>query len=409
MITKFYSDPEIVHRLRFGPLGPHIDAFARMLFEQGYSCPAAKQKIHLIAELSLWLNGRHLALSSLNEKTIDRFKQDRRRLHRGESAALRQIIQFLRRTDVIKTPRTKSKEPALERITEAFARYLAAERGLQSVTVVNYIRETRLFLRERYGHGPVLLKRICPKDITGFVLRRADAVSPRRAQLTVSALRSFFRFLLHRGKIRTDLAAVIPTVANWRLAVPPKFIEAADVERLLQSCDRNSAIGRRDHAVLLLLARLGLRAGEVDKMMLEDIDWDAGELLVRGKGGRQDCLPIPKDVGDALARYLRQDRPCCSSRRVFIRMNAPHQGFSSSVAVDNIVRRALTRAGLHPSLKGAHLLRHSLATKMLRHGASLPEIGQILRHTRVNTTEIYAKVDFASLSTLALPWPGGAK
>ena len=179
------------------------------------------------------------------------------------------------------------------------------------------------------------------------------------------------------------------------------------VERLLKTCNRATPAGRRDYAVLLLLARLGLRAGEVVHMEFDDLDWESGELMVRGKSVRQDRLPIPKDVGAALAAYICDGRPRCSSRRVFLRLKAPQQGFTSSVAICDIVRRALVRAGLHPGRKGSHLLRHSLATTMLRGGASLAEIGEILRHQLPSTTEIYAKVDVASLRALALPWQGG--
>jgi site-specific recombinase XerD len=181
------------------------------------------------------------------------------------------------------------------------------------------------------------------------------------------------------------------------------------VRRLAQSCDRNSPCGRRDFAALLLLARLGLRAGELVHLALEDIDWSSGTVLIRGKSSREDRLPLPPDVGRALVCYLKNGRPRCSSRRVFIRMKAPHVGFSSSVAICNIVRRALIRIGLEPEHKGAHLLRHSLAVQMLRGGASLTQIGQILRHQQPQTTEIYAKVDLTALRAVAQPWPGGAR
>jgi site-specific recombinase XerD len=203
-----------------------------------------------------------------------------------------------------------------------------------------------------------------------------------------------------------DLAAVVPTVANHRFSGLPKFLTPDEIERLLHVCDLGTVAGRRDYAILLLLARLGLRAGEVVHMTLEDIDWDAGELVIRGKSRRENRLPLPVDVGKAFAQYLRHGRPRCCSRRVFIRLSAPHQGFSSSVAVCDVVRRALARAGLNPAFKGAHLLRHSLATRMLRAGASMGEIGQILRHRLANTTEIYAKVDLTALRALAEPWPG---
>jgi len=202
--------------------------------------------------------------------------------------------------------------------------------------------------------------------------------------------------------------AHVPTVADWRLSTLPKSLAPEQVARLLKSCDQRTVTGQRDYTILLLLARLGLRAGEVVAMTLEDLDWEAGELTVRDKGGRQDRLPLPHDVGAALATYLRQGRPRCLTRRVFVRMAAPRRGFASSVAICGIMQRALARARLHPPRKGAHLLRHSLATQMLQRGASLPEIGEVLRHELAQTTEIYAKVDFTALRALAQPWPRGA-
>jgi site-specific recombinase XerD len=224
-----------------------------------------------------------------------------------------------------------------------------------------------------------------------------------------SGLRSFFRFLYQRGEIARDLATSVPTVANWRLSELPKFIEPEHVERLLKACRQDTPSGQRDYTILLLLARLGLRAGEVVHLELDDIDWEKGEISVRGKSVRQDRLPIPQDVGEALARYLHQGRPRCPSRRVFIRLKAPRQGFTGSAAVDDVFRRALGRAGLSLTRKGSHLLRHGLATRMLRGGATLAEIGEILRHQLPSTTEIYAKVDVAALRALALPWKGGAR
>jgi integrase len=193
------------------------------------------------------------------------------------------------------------------------------------------------------------------------------------------------------------------------MASLPRALSSEEVQHLLAHCERHTAVGRRNWAILLLLARLGLRAGEVVGLAFEDLDWEAGELRIRAHGGNSDRLPIPQDAGAALADYLRHARPACSSRRVFVRMRAPHRGFASSVAICCIVRRALERAGLNPAHKGAHLLRHSVATQMLRQGASLAEIGELLRHRSPQTTMIYAKVDLDLLRPLALPWPGGAQ
>jgi site-specific recombinase XerD len=206
----------------------------------------------------------------------------------------------------------------------------------------------------------------------------------------------------HTGK-----SCWLPLGVDKKMRCSTKSLEGNEVERLLSSCNRSNKVGQRDYTILLVLARLGLRAGEVAKMTLDDIDWEAGEIIIQGKGPRKDRVPLPWDVGEALVTYLQHGRPACSTRRIFIRAKAPHRGFSSSVAVCNVVERALLRAKLQPPRKGAHLLRHSLATNMLRKGASLSEIGEILRHASIATTEIYTKVDIAGLRTLAQPWPGG--
>ena len=231
--------------------------------------------------------------------------------------------------------------------------------------------------------------------------------SPASAQLHASALRSFLRFLWQTGQSDIDLTAAIPPVRRWRLVDVPKYLTPDDVTRLLDGCDRSSPVGRRDYAILLLLARLGLRGGEVVRLELDDIDWHTGELTVRGKGAVCSRLPLPCDVGEALATYLRQDRPRCATRRVFVRARAPHRGLGHPSTVSTLVRMALTRAGVNAPIKGAHLLRHSLATDLLRRGASLVDIGDVLRHQHPQTTEIYAKVDLTRLRLLAQPWPAG--
>ena len=289
-------------------------------------------------------------------------------------------------------------------ILKRYETYLLSERGLVSHTILEYQFFVHKFLQERFRGRPLFLKALKASDISDFVLRHTPS---KRAQLMTTAFRSFFRFLLEKGELQADLAASVPTVANWRLSTVPKYLTPKEVELVLKACDRRTAVGRRDYAILLLLARLGLRAGEVVALQLEDIHWRTGEILVRGKGLLHDRMPLPADVGGALASYLRRDRPPCPSRRVFVCTKAPRRGFAGPSTLTTIVRRALERANLHPEFKGAHLLRHSLATSMLRAGASMGEIGEVLRHRAANTTEIYAKVDFEGLRSLAHPWPTG--
>jgi site-specific recombinase XerD len=412
MSNHFQLSPGELAPFRSGPLGPHIDRWAGLLSEQGYSKRVGKQKIRLVALLSRWLEQQQVRVEQLDERRIADFLTAQRkalRRQRQVEHTLGQLLQELRSSKLIAGRQSAQVSSPTELLLHDFGRFLTQERGLSQATLDNYLPVARRFLTNAFGAKPVQLDQLAARDINGFILRDSTTFSPKRVQLTTSALRSFLGFLYLRGQLTTPLAASVPTVATWRLSELPQFLEPQQVQRLLQSCDRSSPCGCRDYAALLLLARLGLRAGEVVHLALEDINWSVGAVLIRGKSAREDRLPLPPDVGRALAAYLQKGRPPCSSRRVFIRMKAPHVGFSTSVAVCDIVRRALLRARLQPERKGAHLLRHSLATQMLRGGASLTQIGQILRHQLPQTTEIYAKVDFAALRAVAQPWPGGVR
>jgi integrase/recombinase XerD len=410
MTDQLFSCPKVLQRLHVGPLGDYIDSFARILMAQGYKRSTAKQKIRIVADFSRWLDRQRLSVKDLAEKKINQFllyRGRRGRIFPIEPPTLRQLLKHLRESGVVADSVQIDDHSKRRRIESGFAEYLVQERGLEQTTIDTYLPIAGRFLSDQFGTGPIVLNGLHPHDIVRFILRYTETLSTKRAQLIVCSLRSFFRFLYQRGETAIDLSPSALTVANWRLSELPKFLEPEQVERLLQSCNQDSLIGQRDYVILLLLARLGLRAGDVVHMTLDDIDWDAGEIIVSGKSDRQQRLPLPHDIGEALVRYLSNGRPRCPSRRVFIRIRAPHKGFSSSVAICNIVRRALRRAKLNPAFKGSHLLRHSLATQMLRGGASLMEIGEILRHQRLNTTQIYAKVDLAALRALAQPWPGG--
>lgn len=412
MKDRFQSDPTTLERYRCGPLGLHLDSFAGWLSEQGYPRQTGMQKLRLFALLSRWFEQKKISIQQLNEQRIERFLRTQRkqlRRRRQVQHTLTQLLRHLRRLRVIPDRQPPQAESPTDRLMHDYGRFLAQERGLSQATLDNYLPTVRRFLVHAFGTRTLRLDQIGASAINGFILRDKSTFSPKRVQLTTSALRSFLGFLYLRGQLAVPLAAAVPTVATWRLSELPQFLEPRQVQQILQSCDRSAPSGRRDYAALLLLARLGLRAGELVHLRLEDINWSSGEVWVRGKSSREDRLPLPPDAGRALATYLQQDRPSCSSRRVFIRMKAPHVGFSTSVAICDIVRRALRRARLQPGRKGSHLLRHSLATQMLRGGASLTQIGQILRHQLPQTTEIYAKVDLTALRAIAQPWPGGVR
>jgi len=279
--------------------------------------------------------------------------------------------------------------------------YLVQERGLASLTVAGYERVARVFLEVQQ---PGRLESLTAAEVSGFLARECPRRSVSGARELVAGLRPLLRFLHVTGLIETPLVWAVPGVADLRDRSLPRGVEPRVVARLLAGCDRRRTVGRRDYAILLLLVRLGLRAGEVAVIQLDDLDWRAGEILVRGKRDRQDRLPLPVDVGQALVSYL-QRRGSSEFRAVFLRMHAP-AGALTRIGVCGVVHDACVRAGVPPV--GAHQLRHTAATAMLRQGASLAEIAQVLRHQEIKTTAQYAKVDRARLRPLAMPWPGGA-
>ena len=354
MIDEFYSDPITQDRLRRGPLGDHIEGFAAALKEQGYAKATGKEQLRLVTELSLWLGRRHLEVSDFDEERIDqflRYRRRKRRLVRSAATTLHKLLKHLRQEGVAPIPPPVVDYDDQSRIKREFSEYLIKERGLSQSTVVNYLPVVCQFLSGRFDSDPILFDEIGPQDIAAFVLSQARILSPGRAKLVVTALRCFFRFLLQHGKIKLDLTASVPTVADRRLSTVPKYLELHEVERVLETCNLSSPTGRRNYAILLLLARLGLRAGEVVDLKLDDIDWRTGEIVVRGKGGYRDRLPLLPDIGEALAAYLSLDRPRCHTRHLFICMRAPHRGLSHPSTVSTIVMRALQRAGLQPSNK----------------------------------------------------------
>jgi site-specific recombinase XerD len=409
-MNKFFSIPQTILRMHEGPLGFCIDSYSGLLHERGYARQSARLQIRLVADFSRWLRQNGYAAEEITPERVNRFLQCRGqhlRPTKGDSAALHRLIDLLCQTGVISSQTPPMIMTPCDRLLDDFRLYLAQERALSMATLQNYLPFTRQFLCECFTPNRIELSRLSAKNVTAFVERHAPTLGRKRAQLMTTALRSFLRYLRYRGDLATDLAACVPSVACWSLSEVPKFLEPSQVQRILDHCDRQTVFGRRDYAILLLLARLGLRASEVAFLKLEDIDWEAGQITVHGKGGHSAQLPLPVDVGEAIAVYLQEGRPSCSSRSVFVRGRAPRRGFLGQDAIGSIVKHALARAGINSQHKGAHLFRHSLATQMLRQGASLAEIGEILRHRHPNTTAIYAKVDLTALRTLALPWPGG--
>jgi site-specific recombinase XerD len=408
MLNSIFTAPWLIQRAHRGPLGPHTDKLASLLLEQGYSGDTVEAKMRLVLALSGWLAQERHSLTDLDEQMVESFLRSRLKRvkpNRLERTTMRLVLDQLRLSGDIPPPLPKLADGPLDQALADFKAYLVQERGLSKQTIGGYLATVGSFLSERFGKAVIRPCDLRQADTNEYLQGRRAALRPATFHGITAALRSYFTFLHVRRDTPLNLAAGVPAVACWRLSTVPKFIKPDEIRRLLASCDRRTIKGQRDYTILLLLARLGLRAGEVVAMRLDDIHWESGEMLVRGKGQRHDRMPIPRDVGVALAKYLRSGRPRCSTRQVFVRLNAPHREFVSSSDISTIVRQAIDRTGLHPATKGAHLLRHSLATNMLQKGASLTEIGEVLRHRCPVTTELYSKVALGALRTLAQPWP----
>ena len=297
-----------------------------------------------------------------------------------------------------------------DQILESFRRYLEHRHGLSPASAEAYVYFTRPFLRDLSISGVGDLALLSQSDVIGYVERHARDGSPATARTMCCRVRSFLRYLLVEGYVAHDLAACVPSIKRWRLTGLPTYLSPAQLRQVFQSCDQSTTVGRRDYAVLMMLARLGLRAKEVATLTLDQIDWRSGHVHIQGKGRRRATMPLTSDVGTSLVEYLRRGRPASDSRQVFLRSCPPYVGFPSASGIIGIARRALRRAGVSGLAHyGSHVLRHSLATELLRSGATLTEVGQVLRHQDHDTTRIYAKVDLASLRTLCLPWQGAAQ
>jgi site-specific recombinase XerD len=394
-----------------GPLEPYAEGFRGELAERGYSPDAAAVHLQLMGHLSRWLAGQGLDGSALTPAVVDLYLAERRSArcanHRT-GRALEPLLEFLRRREVapaLVPPGPTA--PPVEALLSRYARYLAGERGLAEATIRRNVELVRPFVAGWDRAGRVALEQLSAGEVTAFVVAWCRDAGGGTASRMVTALRSLLGFLYVDGLIDQPLATVVPSVAAWKLTGLPKALDAGGVAALLASCDQGTAVGRRDLAILTVLARLGLRASEAAALRLDDIDWRRGEITVRGKGNRHDRLPLPADVGQAIVAYLTAGRvdATAGGREVFMRVRAPQQALTRG-PVTQVVARAARRAGLGPIY--AHRLRHTAATGMLRAGGSLSEIGQVLRHRRALTTAIYAKVDTDALRPLARPWPTGA-
>lgn len=394
-----------------GPLGPYAAGFRQELTRLGYTPLSAIVHLRLTARLSRWLAEQGIGAEGLTAARVEAFFAERRAAGYTNSRTARSVqplVGYLQRIGAVAVYAPPPPTTPSELVLARFAQYLTVERGLAEQTVALNMRLVRPFLneREQTRQGRLDLEQLTAAEVTRFVTEWSRQRPPGSAKRMVTGLRSLLRFLHVEGLVGESLVGAVPSPAGWRLTGLPKALKPEEVDALLASCDRRTPTGRRDFAILTLLARLGLRAGEVAALRLEDVDWRRGEIVVRGKGNRHDVLPLPADVGQAVVVYLTSGRPeGALERTVFVRAQAPYRALTPA-GVIQVVVFAGQRSGLR--LRGAHRLRHSAATAVLRGGGSLEEVGQLLRHARLATSAIYAKVDVDKLRQLARPWPGAA-
>lgn len=395
-------------RVRFaGPLAPLSPAIAEEFARLGYTATSATAQMQLAAHLSRWLESQAMGPGELTEPVIDRFLAVRRLSSSSHYSlqALEPVLSYLRREGLAPAQAVATPASPAEALLARYRQYLLDDRGLSSPVALAYSHWITPFVQDVTGterHGG--LAGLTAVDVARFLTTHLPAMTRKSAQMTACALRSFLRFLHDQQIIEAALADAVPAVAHRRLSGLPQPLTAAQVTALLGTCDRSTAVGRRDFAVITILHRLGLRCGELSGLQLDDVDWQAGVLTIHGKGDRIDRLPLPVDVGQALVHYLREGRPLTASRAVFVRAVAPHTLLERS-GVSCIVARAARRAGL--GTVHAHRLRHTAASQILNAGASLEEVSHLLRHASPATTAIYAKTDQTRLAALARPWPVG--
>jgi len=409
---EYLRRSRLFRRLRSGPQGQLVERYAARLVEDGLVRHVTWRCFNVVGGLLSWIASGRGALADLDERSVEQYLRHRagkQSIQPGDRSALKRWLSVLREEGAI-APAVLPLLTSYDRIFNEFDAYLRTERGLVPKSIVRHLPVIRRFLHEVCPAGDDDLGKISQEKVIRYIERHAQDWSPGTGKAMCWSLRAFLRYLHHQGLNPRALADCVPSMRRWKLASLPTFLSGAQVQRTLNGCDRATPMGRRDYAILMMLAKLGLRAGEVATLTLDDIDWRASEMLVRAKGRQRARMPIPPDVGAAIVAYLRNGRPKSSCRRLFIRTLAPHVGFASGCAITMIAKTALDRVGIEGCAhRGAHIFRHSLATELLRSGATLTEIGQLLRHESHDTTRIYAKVDVEALRTLSLPWPGGAQ
>jgi len=410
MLKDYFRSPRTLNRLRSGPAGPFIEGFAEELKAAGYSRITVRAHLGTSAHLCHWANSKNLGIADLDESIGARFLRHlprcRCRPRQGRyitsAGAGENLFQsYLRRIGATAPLVYKNLEMPTAVSINAFRNWMKQNRGVTERTLDNYSPVVAALLMS-VGDDP---SRLDSRNLRAFVLHYAERHGTGCIRSATTALRTYLRYLIAEGKCAVALDSALPAVAVWRLSSLPRYLPAPDVERVIAACDASTPTGLRDRAIILLLARLGLRGDDIVRLRIPDIDWQKANVRLSGKGRREVLLPLTQEVGDAVLAYFERGRPAVDSDYVFIRTIAPLRPLSHTGLVTKVVARAIRRAGVVTDFPGAHVLRHSAATQMLRQGISLLDISAILRHRSIETTALYAKVDIGLLQLVAQPWP----
>jgi len=406
MLDRCLKNRFTLCRFRAGLAEPFLDGFAAALTAQGYSSSICRRCVCAAAHLGEWAARQEVAIAELDEAVLARFVRHLRRCrcrgwHRGYKRVRYRIPRFLRYLREIGIVASPASGPTQSALATEYGAWMRDQRGLAASTIFHALRVVGALLGA-LGDDAAGLDAM---GVRKFVLEYVRQHAPASAGCVTTAVRCFLRYLAVRGRCSTDLVDAVPKVPTWRLAKLPRYLPDDDVERIIAACDRKSPTPLRDRAMLLLLARLGLRGADVVGLRLGDIEWKQGRVRVAGKARRETRLPLPQEVGDAILKYLETERSDAATDRVFLTASTPLRPITAS-GLRDVVGRAFERAGVRTPSRGTHILRHSLASRLLREGATLDAIGVVLRHRDVNTTALYAKVDVGLLRQIAQPWPG---
>jgi site-specific recombinase XerD len=411
MIESLFKQGSTLARLQSAPLAQHLWFIAEALHNERYRPDSIRKYLRVTEGLDRWLCKRGLSIAEIDEAAIARYRASISRRSNGQLRAagrgLPKVLMLLRMQHAVREPVIVS-QTENEILVAAFNHHLEHVAGLLPGTRSHYSRYAGLFLKAVFTTGSFDIAKVTPQAITDFVRVQAATLKPSTCAAPTTAMRVFLRFLVTQHGLSSGVIGAVPTIRQWKLGSLPKHLTIEQVDRTVATCDEQSPVGRRDRAILLLLLRLALRAGEVARLRLSDIDWREGELRVYSpKSARARKLPLPSDVGQALSEYLRNDRPKSAQPFVFLRTRAPFSPITGSTTVSCIAKRHLKLAGISVHGLSAHAFRHTAATQMVRRGASFKQVADVLGHRHLETTNIYAKLDQDTLHRVALPWPGG--